>query len=308
MSRRGRGLAQAGRRPEPTGWLARQVAHRQAQADRLPWVRRLVAELTRIELVDRSLALGAQALLALLPFLVVLAAYAPQDFAGAVVDHVRETMGLASGDLRPAEELVDSPSIESNTGVFGFLVALVSATSFSRALQRMYARVFEVAKEDSTGRIQRSVVWLPVWLSYLLGVALLARWPDGLLGGNLWIPVLSVAMQVAFWWWSMHFMLSGVRSWGQLLPAALITTAASLLLFVGSGVVMPPYTRSSVAQFGSFGLILAAASWLVAFAGVLVLSSLIGRLVAESEAWRRVLDRVEDRRSQRSQVDPPHRD
>lgn len=279
------------RRPEPSGRLAQQVARVRHRVESVPGVGPLLAGLTRIELVDRSLALGAQALLALLPFLVVLAAFTPDDVGRAVVDHVRDAMGLTSGDMGPATEVVGSESIESNTGVFGFVVALVSATSFSRALQRMYARVFEVTKQESTGRVQRSVVWLPVWLVYMMFVALLSRWPDGLVAGVL-VPVLAAALQVAFWWWSVHFMLSGARSWSHLLPAALITTAASLLMFVGSGVVMPPYTRSSVEQFGSFGLILAAASWLVAFGGLLVVSSLTGRLVAESEVWRRVLASV----------------
>ena len=271
------------------GWTARRLAWGRTRLDRVPGATRLVTELSRIELVDRSLALGAQALLALLPFLVVLAAFAPPELGIAVVNQVRDAMGLASGDVGPAMQVVDSGSVETNSGVFGLVIALVSATSFSRALQRMYARVFEVHGEGGRGRFQKSVVWLPVWLAYIATSALLGGWRDDLPGGGIWIPVVAALLQVAFWWWSAHFMLLGLRAWSHLLPAALLTTAASLVLVGGSAVVMPPYTRSTVEQFGSFGLVLAAATWLVAFGGVLVATCLTGRLVAEHPVWQRTI-------------------
>ena len=54
----------------------------------------------------------------------------------------------------------------------------------------------------------------------------------------------------------------------------------------GSRVVMPRYTASSAQQFGSFGLVLAVAAWLVIFAEVIVVSAVIGRVISE-DAWTR---------------------
>jgi membrane protein len=265
----------------------RAAAWGQAQLDRVPGARRLVTELSRVELVDRSLALGAQALLALLPFLVVLAAFAPAEVGTTVIHQVRDAMGLTDADVRPALQALQGRSVRTDSGVFGAVISLVSATSFSRALQRMYARVFDLRREGGRGRLRRSAVWLPVWLVYLASAALLGRWPEGSLGGWIWVPVVVAVLQLGFWWWSAHYLLLGLRSWGELLPAALLTTAGSLLLMGGSGLVMPRYPHSSVEQFGSFGLVLAAATWLVAFGGVLVGTCLTGRLIAEHLAWRR---------------------
>lgn len=276
---------------KPLGsWVAHQAERARALLDRVPGARRLMAELTRIELVDRSLALGAQALLALLPFVVVLAAFTPADLGTSVVSQLREAMGLNGATMEPVADVVtQGGSIGADGGALGLVVALVSATSFSRALARMYARAFEVHGERGSGRVVTSVLWLPGWLVYMVTVALLARWPADAPGGGLGPLVVGTLVQLGFWWWSAHYLLLGRVSWSQLLPAALVTTVAATAMIGCSPLVMPPYTRASVEQFGGFGLVLAAASWLVAFAGVLVASSLIGRLLAERQAWHRAV-------------------
>jgi membrane protein len=44
---------------------------------------------------------------------------------------------------------------------------------------------------------------------------------------------------------------------------------------------MPAYVASSAAAFGTLGLILAVTTWLVGFAGLLVVASVVGRAVVE---------------------------
>lgn len=282
--------APVGDPPAPAAWSVRQVERALRILDRVPGARRLVAELSRVELVDRSLALGAQALLALLPFVVVLAAFAPAELGARLVEQLREAMGLSRAAVAPAARvLTDGGSVAADGGLVGLVVALVSATSFSRALARMYARVFEVRGEGAAGRVARSVVWLPGWLAYMATVALLAAWPSGVPGGVVGPVVLGIPGQVAFWWWSAHYLLLGRIAWAQLLPAALVTTAGATALVACSPLVMPWYARSHVEHFGGFGLVLAAATWLVAFAGMLVAATLVGRLLAEQAAWGRIV-------------------
>jgi membrane protein len=67
---------------------------------------------------------------------------------------------------------------------------------------------------------------------------------------------------------------------------------AVLVLARGSSLVMPVYAKSIIAQYGSFGLILAMATWMVAMAGALVLSASVGALITQTPTWRTVAVRA----------------
>src|SRR3954453_19021695 len=62
-------------------------------------VKDLWAELSQVEVVDRSLALGAQALLALIPLLMVLGV-ASRHVGAEGLHQVREIMGVPEGELQ----------------------------------------------------------------------------------------------------------------------------------------------------------------------------------------------------------------
>ena len=230
--------------------------------------------------------------MALLPFLVVLAAFAPVDLGGGVVNQVRDARGLSEATIRPVADLVaQGGSVGTDGGLFRLLVAHVSATSLSRTLARVYGRVFEVHAGRGSRRVVKSVVWLPAWLLFIATVVLLTRWPQDARGGVVVVAglALSTVAQLVFWWWSSHHLLLGRVSWPQLLPAALVTTAGSTAMIRCSPLVMPTDIRSSIEHVGSFGLVISAATGLVAFSGVLVAASLAGRSLAEQEAWHRMV-------------------
>jgi membrane protein len=63
----------------------------------------------------------------------------------------------------------------------------------------------------------------------------------------------------------------------------------------GSGLVMPAYVASSAAAFGTLGLILAVTTWLVGFAGLLVVASVVGRAVVEDADIRRLTHAIASR-------------
>jgi hypothetical protein len=98
--------------------------------------------------------------------------------------------------------------------------------------------------------------------------------------------VVQVVFSIGMWAWSIHFLLNGRIALRRLWVTAVLTGVAATLVAAGSRVVMPHYTASSAKQFGSFGLVLAVAAWLVIFAEVIVVSAVIGRVVSE-DAWTR---------------------
>jgi len=72
-------------------------------------------------------------------------------------------------------------------------------------------------------------------------------------------------------------------SWRRLAVGALLTGFALVLYSWGSSLVMPTYVKESAEQLGTLGLILAVTTWLVGFAGVLVVASVVGRALVEDE-------------------------
>lgn len=254
------------------------------RAERLPVIGTLITEWYRIEVVDRSMAIGAQGLLAVLPMLVVLAAFLPHDIAVTLYQQVSDTIGLDREQSAPLGGLMTQGEGSVNAGFVGVVIALLSATSFSRALQRMYARAFDVDWTSRKGKLRASSSWLFAWLAFLAFEAWFGAQSDALplataVGVNMFL-------HLGFWWWTLHSLLLGDVAWSDLLPTATISAVTVLLLARGSSLVMPVYARSMIGQYGSFGLILAMATWMVAMAGALVLSASVGSLITQTPTWR----------------------
>jgi membrane protein len=260
------------------------------RAERLPVIGTIITEWYRIEVVDRSMAIGAQGLLAVLPMLVVLAAFLPHEAATTLYEQVSDTMGLKPGDSQPLGTLLTGGEGSANAGWIGLLIALISATSFARALQRMYARAFDLPWDGRHGKIRASTIWLFTWLSFLAFLAWWGRHSDNLPFATA--VVVAVVLHLGFWWWSLHFLLLGDCSWSDLLPTALLATIAIAVVVRGSDLVMPVYARSMTGQYGAFGLILALATWMVAMAGVLVLTAAAGALITQTPFWRALAVRL----------------
>lgn len=254
--------------------------------DRYPLLARCVdpvldvwAELSRIELVDRSLALGAQALLALIPLLMILSLAAGRLGAGGLGE-VQYVMGVPDDQLGQLVTQVHETAPETTT--LSVIVAILSATSFSRALSRMYARAWHLERYRGIRALRGSVVWLVGWVMLLQVTTALIRWSAPVPVTGLLIQLLSTSL---IWWWTAHFLLGGRVSWWHLLPGAVATGSMLVVLSRLSHLFMPAYTRANREQFGSLGIVFAVASWLVMFGGVLIVATVAGRFVT------RLLDR-----------------
>jgi membrane protein len=250
-----------------------------AKADSLPWVGHLIHEWRRVEVVDRSLAIGAQGLLALLPMLVVITSLVPDDIGTRIGERFSDSMGL-SGDSASVVNDTLGQDVSSTVGWVGAIVTLVTASSFARAMQRMYARVHGLSTADASGWIVASLVWLGGFLAMLAGLTAVAWVRDDTgVAPSWWWWCVSLALQTCFWWWSAHVLLLGLRPYRVLFPGAVLSMIGTVLLASASDIFMPPYTSHYLDSFGIFGLVLAIATWLIAFAGALVLAAGIGRLL-----------------------------
>jgi membrane protein len=281
------------------GRAASGVAWGRAQGDRVlegvPAARRLVTDLLRVEVIDRSMALAAQALLALVPLLVVAAAFLPDAVIQAGYERLQAVTGLrAVQTSHLAQSMstgVDAANVRTQVGLVGVLITVLSATSYSRATQRAYEKVWAVRHFGGLASWKRSLVWLLGWLVGLQAIAVI----DRLFAGG------SPAQQVAdftlrcvlvslLWWWSLRYLLSDRVRWVALVPAAAVTGVAAVAFAAASTVVMPAYAASSAEEFGGFGLVLTLATWLVGLSGIQVVAAVVGRVIAE-DPWLAALTR-----------------
>jgi membrane protein len=256
--------------------------------DQVPILGRLVNDFLRIEFIDRCMLIAAQGLLALIPMLVVLAAFFP-NLTDVGLDQFSSATGLGNGnELVQSDVSIDN--VRAQTGIFGLLITFFSATSFARAMQRMYERIWEMPHIGGILGTRRCFVWLVGWLLTLQLVAAVVHVfaTDSLLFGTMRLGV-QMLLAAGVWLVTARLLLFGRVPWRHLVLGALLTGVLATLYSRGSGLVMPVYVDQNAEQFGTLGVILAVSTWLIGFAAVLVASALVGRIVSEDPTVRRLV-------------------
>lgn len=262
--------------------------------ERIPFLGRLVSEFVRVEFIDRCMLIAAQGLLALIPTFVVLVAFFP-DLTGVGLEQFARATGLGStGDNELSSE-VSIDQVRAQTGLVGVLIVLFSATSFARAIQRMYERVWEQPHVGGMSGTRRCFLWLIGWLvsvQLVAGVARLLRGPDGVVptAGRLVVQVVLVA---GIWLVTSRLLLFGRVGWWRLGVGAVVTGVLQVLYSRGSTLVMPAYVDANAEQFGTLGVILAISTWMIGFGAILVGSAVVGRVVSEDPTVLRVVSSTE---------------
>ena len=252
----------------------------------VPVVRSIITGLVRIELIDRSMAIAAQAMLALVPLMVVLTAFLPAEVTDLALDRFRDLTGIGEGGKNLVQTSVDPDQVRAQVGAIGLVITLLSATSFARAVQRMYERVWEQRHIGGMVGIRRSSLWLIGWLITLQTLAALGLVLTKVADLGAVRYLLQGIGASLMWWWTSRVLLFGRVPWRTLLFGAVLTGYALVAYSWGSALVMPAYVASSAAAFGTLGLILAITTWLVGFAGVLVVAAVAGRAVVEDTEVR----------------------
>ena len=253
--------------------------------------------LLEIQFVDRSVALGAKGLLALLPALVTIAAIAPDDVRVSMAATLGRRMGLSGTSL----ELVRagfSPDGQSQitTGVVGGLLTIFYATTFAAALRRLYLRAWRLPSTRDLFTQVKGLGWLTTVVA-LFGTAAALR--ESLSGFPEWIlfAAIVITVTVGMWWATSFLMLRGQVRWRVLLPPAVVTAAGSAVYGVAAALWMPRSVIINDAQYGYFGVFMTIVSWLVGLAFVVVCATALGPVLAEDPGRIGRLVRGPDRKA-----------
>ncbi|MFJ8948739.1 YhjD/YihY/BrkB family envelope integrity protein [Streptomyces sp. NPDC102381] len=249
-----------------------------------PLAGRIVQQLVHVTILDMATRLAAQAFLAALPMLIALASFCPEPVRHELLRSLRTLIGTSGPVVDQAKKLTGGgDSALHSWGAAGVLVALLSATAFARALQRLCERAWDVPRSGVRVVAWRWAVWLLVWVAMLIVQGALLRAFGA--GAVLGYP-LQFGAAVLMWWWTQHLLLAGRVPWLPLLPGAVLT-GAGVVTFCGlSGLWLPRALRMSTDRYGALGSVFTVLSWLIVFFTVVVFGVAVGRVLAQEEFLR----------------------
>lgn len=240
----------------------------------IPLVGTLLERLVAVAFVDRAIALGALAFSSLFPLLIVYGAIVPvldaKDFSESIVDRLGLT-GSAAEAVHAA--LAPPQAVAQSTTVLGILLAVISVLSFARGLQRLYEQCFDLPAAGVRGTL-----WHLVWVAMIPAYLTLRRVLAGL-GPEWWQLAVSMLLGVLAWLATPYIILGRRLPWQRLLPSAILTSAAMIILSGASVIYMPHSIGVSSKQFGAIGVAFALLGWLMLAGFVLVGSAAAGAAI-----------------------------
>jgi len=157
--------------------------------------------------------------------------------------------------------------------VLGIALLLVSALSFTRALQRLYELAFGL---PSLGL--RNSQWGLLWLVVVCVETVARPWLLGGLSGTLEL-IGSLALGIATWLATPYLLLGRRIAWKRLAPTTLLSVLGMTAVGVWSEIWLPHTISASAAQYGLIGIGFALLTWLVGVGVVLVLATTGGAMI-----------------------------
>jgi membrane protein len=270
MDEFGRRMADLRRRVEP--------AVHMAQAG-LPG--RILGRLVEVRFLDRTVILAAQAFSAILPLFIVVSTISPHPGGDSPGAFLARRLGLAADDVSSLQVAVaPPPSARASIGVLGVVLAVLTATSFARALQRSYELAWRLPRAGlrAAWRALALVIGLALYVELLF---LFGRLVRGVPAGTLLEDLVTLAGACALWTGSGWILLGGRVRLRLLAAGGLLTAVGFAVLRRLSAFYLPTLVIGNQQQFGLLGVAFTLFSWLSACAFVIVVATVVGAVLAE---------------------------
>ncbi|NUP47952.1 MAG: ribonuclease BN [Catenulispora sp.] len=264
------------------GLTAALQEHRGRLAERHPKPAEIIRFALAPDTIDRCFAVAAQIFITAIPMAIAVSAFLPSALRDRVRRSVSDQLGIEGAASQAVSAFFDGEdSLRDAIGVIGLLVALISATSLTRRLQRIYEHQWRLPPGRMASSAGRWALWIVVWVAVLA-----AQGPVRSGRGALLVVgwAASATMSVLLWWWTPHLLLLRRVGWRALAPTALLTGLGQAAVGLGSRAVMPTVTGRSVSEYGPFGLVLSLMTWLLVVAGVIVIGAGAGRILRPAAA------------------------
>ncbi|TWD80053.1 membrane protein [Kribbella amoyensis] len=268
------------------GWAERPWIRRIESRLRTSLVWRIMVATVEIRVYDRALTIAGKAFIALVPLMIVVATVVSNSDAQAVADFLISRFSLTGASADAVRSLFGRPpSVSGGLTLLSVLTVLVSASSFARSVQRTY----EVAWELPARGIRRTLDGIQgalLLLAALVALAYVASLADELPGGLIVSLVVQTCVAVPGWWLGTRLLLSRRVAWRLLLPGAVISALAQVLVSAAGAVYVPHLIERNANRYGVIGVAIALISWLVVLSLLVVASAVVGAQLGAALARR----------------------
>jgi membrane protein len=236
------------------------------------FAQRLFTRLTALDFMNQAILFGAGVLLSLLPFLVLLSAFADER----VDDDLALHLGLDHRAAKIVSHLFTQHGAKWNQATAISLVFMVAGTiTVVSALQEIYQKAF-----DQPGRgmrdLPRFLVWIVVMCAAVALVGELGKPVRLLPAGFVLVEIVIGAVFIPFVWWTMHFLLDGRVEWRRLFPSAVATGLFAAVFGVFSTLYFSSTIISDDRIYGPIGAVFDIVTWLVGIGAVIILGAVAG--------------------------------
>jgi membrane protein len=264
-------------------WRARDTllrAERRSPPSLVRFALAVVRQMNRLEPFDRAMTLAAQAFTSIFPLVIVTFSLLPRDDSDRLGSRVAHALALPENTQSALSGAFPDDSEQATTfGVLSLLIVLISATSFSRAMTRMYAKVWSVRGPGwrSPWRWIAAIVAIASCTVALQVVLHVASGSTGWMTGAL---LLNVAVNTVLWTWVPSVLLAAEVPWRLLVPGGLLMGVASIATYFVSRVYLPSAMDYADRHYGELGVAFTSIGWLFCVAFVLIVVSVVGAVVA----------------------------
>jgi membrane protein len=230
----------------------------------------------RIGLFDRAMTVSAQFFTSVLPLLILFATWRT----------ARDTRWVAGAVSLPAEtrQVLDDAVEGANGAAFGLVgtvMVLVSATSLSRALTRVFADIWHLPRprNDLRSAWRWVAVVIAIALSLVLVRALLSAVGE-LPPPQVWRTVISLVCDLIFGVFVPWMLLVGSVRPRLLVPGAMLYAVTMLAFRPASAVWLPRALDTSEDRYGALGVSFTYLAWLYGASLILLAAAMVGQVVA----------------------------
>ena len=250
---------------------------------------RVARDLGSIGLVDRGMTLAAHVFTSILPILIV---------AGAVRSRLDPKTGPIFAEhlgLDESTALILQNSLPGGdqelraTGVVGVVLLVIAATSFARALERSFRRIWRTPRVS----VKFAWRWLAAVVAVIIGLAAVVA-TRIIVHGDGAIPVVEFTVEIVLWsalWWIASWIVVNRRvSLRELLPGSVLAGIGFAVAGAVGRVFLPPLLADSAVRFGVLGMAFTYIGWLLVLSCILLIAATIGRVVYltyTGSEWRR---------------------
>lgn len=236
--------------------------------------RHSLARFVELEGFDRAMALAGQSFAALLPLMIVFGTVA-HGSTDEVADDLIERFDVSGSAAETLREAIAQPP-DSGVSAAGVVLLVISALSFTRALQRLYVRAWRLETLGVRGNLW-GLLWLAVFVAYWSLQPAILELVDGVLAF-----ALSLALSTALWLCTPWLLVARRVPWRRLLPQAFLAAVGLALFAVWGAIYLPRAVASTSAEFGVLGVAFTLLSLLFAVSLVLVVTAALGATLADA--------------------------